>query len=243
MNERKVLQLYTDLGDKIKRLSREDKGALLEAMFAWANDEPLPDDMPLSAMIAWDFVQPMLEAADAKYQEISVKRREAVNKRWENAKEDTSTIQNNTNEYKRIQAATNGCNKEKEKDKDIKEKGFTNVNQKKKSARPTLEEVQEYANEKGYVLDISHFYDYYESNGWRVGRNPMKDWRAALRNWLKNDFDRGKAKTKQDEFEAFMAAEVAKEKAENDARAIQSHSGYAENIPFLHNARDIPCVV
>lgn len=36
------------------------------------------------------------------------------------------------------------------------------------------------------VTEINKFYDYYEANGWKVGRNPMKDWQAAMRNWKRN---------------------------------------------------------
>ena len=60
-------------------------------------------------------------------------------------------------------------------------------------SKPTLEDVTEYAASKGYEIDAQHFIDYYESNGWKVGRNPMKDWKASVRNWARNDF-RGKPK-------------------------------------------------
>ena len=49
--------------------------------------------------------------------------------------------------------------------------------------KPTLEECIAYANEKGFNWDVTRFYNYYESNGWRVGRNPMKNWKAAMSNW------------------------------------------------------------
>ena len=49
--------------------------------------------------------------------------------------------------------------------------------------KPTLEECIAYANEKGYNWDVTRFYNYYESNGWRVGRNPMKNWKAAMSSW------------------------------------------------------------
>lgn len=52
---------------------------------------------------------------------------------------------------------------------------------------PTIEEVRAYAKEKGYNIDPEHFVDYYTSNGWRVGRNPMKDWRATVRTWASRD--------------------------------------------------------
>lgn len=52
---------------------------------------------------------------------------------------------------------------------------------------PTVDEVRAYAQEKGYNIDPEHFVDYYTSNGWRVGRNPMKDWRATVRTWASRD--------------------------------------------------------
>ena len=52
---------------------------------------------------------------------------------------------------------------------------------------PTVQEVKAYCNEKGYPVDPERFVDYYTSNGWMVGRNKMKDWKAAVRTWAKKD--------------------------------------------------------
>ena len=51
---------------------------------------------------------------------------------------------------------------------------------------PTVEEVQEYIKEKGYHFSAESFVAHYESNGWRVGKNPMKNWKAACRTWESN---------------------------------------------------------
>lgn len=48
---------------------------------------------------------------------------------------------------------------------------------------PTVAQVQQYCQEKGYAIDPQRFIDYYESNGWMVGKNKMKDWKAAVRSW------------------------------------------------------------
>lgn len=53
--------------------------------------------------------------------------------------------------------------------------------------KPTLEEVSEYCKSRGNSIDAGRFYDYYQSNGWMVGRRGMKDWKAAVRNWERND--------------------------------------------------------
>jgi len=51
--------------------------------------------------------------------------------------------------------------------------------------KPTLLEVQDYFEQKYYPNEAEVFYNYYESNGWKVGRNPMKNWHAAVSNWIK----------------------------------------------------------
>lgn len=48
---------------------------------------------------------------------------------------------------------------------------------------PTVGEVAAYIAEKGYPFTAEEFVSYYTANGWKVGRNPMKDWRAACRTW------------------------------------------------------------
>jgi len=52
--------------------------------------------------------------------------------------------------------------------------------------KPTLEQVTQYLTSKGFPNESERFFDYYTSNGWRVGKNPMKDWEASCRNWIKN---------------------------------------------------------
>ena len=62
---------------------------------------------------------------------------------------------------------------------------------------PTLENVKEYCQEKGYNIDAQRFIDYYKSNGWMVGKNKMKDWKATVRRWANGE----KKQTKFHNFE------------------------------------------
>lgn len=55
-------------------------------------------------------------------------------------------------------------------------------------APPTVQEVQEYCIERQNTVDPQRFIDHYEANGWMVGKTKMKDWKAAVRNWEKNQF-------------------------------------------------------
>lgn len=50
---------------------------------------------------------------------------------------------------------------------------------------PLLEDVKAYCQERGNGIDAEHFIDYYQSKGWMIGKNKMKDWRAAVRTWEK----------------------------------------------------------
>lgn len=49
--------------------------------------------------------------------------------------------------------------------------------------RPTILEISAFATSENLNIDASRFFNYYEGNGWKVGRNPMKDWKATARNW------------------------------------------------------------
>ncbi|WP_397570395.1 hypothetical protein [Schlesneria sp. T3-172] len=56
--------------------------------------------------------------------------------------------------------------------------------------KPTVAEIQDYCRQIGSEVDAQSFVDFYESNGWKVGKNPMRDWKAAFRNWSSRDRQR-----------------------------------------------------
>lgn len=62
----------------------------------------------------------------------------------------------------------------------------------KRFIKPTWEEVAKYFYEQGSQTcqdDATRFIDYYEANGWKVGKNAMKDWQATVRTWIKRKED------------------------------------------------------
>lgn len=88
-------------------------------------------------------------------------------------------------------------------DIDIKERdrgkphSHTNDNPKRKVfTPPTVEEVKQYCQERNNNVDAETFVDFYECKGWMVGKNKMKDWKAAVRTWERKDnYSRPKANT------------------------------------------------
>ena len=87
-----------------------------------------------------------------------------------------------------------------DKDKEDNRKRFT---------PPTVEEVQSYCIERKNTVDAERFVDFYSAKGWKVGNQPMMDWRAAVRTWEKRE-ERNPQKPRRKSF-AEIAAEMDKE--------------------------------
>lgn len=97
---------------------------------------------------------------------------------------DCNSVETESNTEKDIEK-----DKELDKELDIKET-TTNVVVKKKRqkfVKPTKQQVDDYCRELKVTFDAEKFIDYYESKGWYVGKSPMKDWKATVRNWLRQD--------------------------------------------------------
>lgn len=62
-----------------------------------------------------------------------------------------------------------------------------NNNDKQVCVTPTLEEIKNYCQERKNNVDPERFFDHYESIGWLVGKNPMRDWKAAIRKWERDE--------------------------------------------------------
>ena len=54
---------------------------------------------------------------------------------------------------------------------------------------PTMQEVRDYCRQRQNLVDPAKWHDHYSSNGWKVGKNPMKDWQAAVRTWERSEFN------------------------------------------------------
>lgn len=93
------------------------------------------------------------------------------------------------------------CPIEIDKEQENREREESNIEpqmryKRKPFTKPTLEEVKQYCAERDNGVDAQRWFDYYSSNGWKVGKNPMKDWKAAVRTWERsNDNGKGKSNT------------------------------------------------
>lgn len=76
-----------------------------------------------------------------------------------------------------------------DKDIDIDKENIRGA-KRKRFTPPSLEEVRDYCQQRNNSVDPQRFIDHYESNGWKVGRNKMKDWKAAVRTWERSGYDK-----------------------------------------------------
>lgn len=65
-------------------------------------------------------------------------------------------------------------------------------NKESRFIKPTLEDVIAYCEEKRNGVDPEKWYNYYESNGWKVGKNSMKNWKACVNTWSRTSFNKNK---------------------------------------------------
>ena len=101
-------------------------------------------------------------------------------------KKEQEALQCNTDATPMQQIETK-CNTEIEIEKELEidiEKEKKGENKSRSSFKPpTLEEVKEYCLERNNGIDAQRFIDFYSSKGWMIGKNKMKDWKAAVRTW------------------------------------------------------------
>ena len=90
--------------------------------------------------------------------------------------------------------------KDIEIEKEIHSSAKSTTTKRKRFKKPTLSQITQYCLERNNNVNAEQFYDYYESNGWKVGKNAMKDWKACVRTWERNGYDKPikKKNNKQD---------------------------------------------
>lgn len=80
----------------------------------------------------------------------------------------------------------------------IREDNIKESNRGKKFTPPSLSEISDYCKERNNDVSPQRFKDFYESKGWYVGKNKMKDWKAAIRTWEQREIKQPNKKSKLD---------------------------------------------
>lgn len=116
---------------------------------------------------------------DSFYSNSVLKRLNIINEKRDKARKSAEIRWTNANAL-RTQSDGNAVKERKEKKS---KENIDVINPLKKFSKPTIQEVQTYMTELKMPDLADRFISYYDSNGWKVGKNPMKDWKAAIRTW------------------------------------------------------------
>lgn len=124
-------------------------------------------------------VKPQIDKNNMRYKNsLSGGRKPNVNQIETKQKPNVNQIETNQKPNDKVNDKVNDNVVKESTLKGVKEKRF---------APPTPENVSEYCREKGIVnVDAERFVDFYSAKGWMVGKNRMKDWKAAVRNWARS---------------------------------------------------------
>lgn len=103
---------------------------------------------------------------------------------------DRTNVQTNLREISEKSPPEIELEKEKEIkiEKEIDSSAKSTTTKRKRFEKPTLSEIKQYCTERNNNVNAEQFFDYYESNGWKVGKNSMKDWKAAVRTWERSEY-------------------------------------------------------
>ena len=191
---RSHLKIYLSFEDDTECLSDAERGRLLLAMVRYAKDGTEPS-LSGNERFLWPVVRGQIDRdIDVYESKVSAGRAgglaKAENSKSQQNLAEVSKSQQNLAEVSKSQQnlaevstiKIKDKDKEEDKDKD-QDKGVSGA----RFAPPTPEDVAAFCRERGNSVDPVKFCAFYQSKGWKVGKNPMKDWRAAVITWERDD--------------------------------------------------------
>ena len=186
----KYLKIFTDFLDVVEPLDDEECGRLFKAMLGYSLDgrEPqLTGNERFLWVVARQHMDREAEVYEKKVKHLKRGNVPVTEKKGSVSEQDKDKEKDN--------------DKDKDKDKYIYMGGKPPEAPAPKAhiyiQPPSLEEIRSYCQERGNQVDPEYFYHYYQSNGWRVGKNPMRDWKAAVCAWETNGMAQKMAPAKE----------------------------------------------
>lgn len=254
MEERICFLVYKDWEDAFSELDDKTFRELMTSIFRYGfrREESVLSPM---ARLAMRLVKPVMERDWQKFDSIKERnkknsvnagRKKKSEEESENPKNPVDKLDFQKNPMDKLDSIYNNKQEYNKQEEIIEEK---NINTKKESRfiPPTIEEVAEYAAEKGYIyVDAEKFCNFYDSKGWFVGKNKMKKWRSAVSNWNKTEKERiqrygttnngianaGSRPTHAELFNEAAERLLREMPLENDGRDEKRSGAVQESLPF-----------
>ena len=160
---------YRSFYDALKNIPCDERLKVYDAIMEYGMYDIEPE-LTGVALAIFLLAKPQIDANNKRYKNgCTAKQKQTVSKIEANCKQDISEAEANGKQYRSEAEA-----KEKEKVNTI-------------FKPPTVEDVRSYCVERGNSVDPQSFVDFYESKGWMIGKNKMKDWKAAVRTWERSE--------------------------------------------------------
>ena len=221
--------MYVDWNDMIEELDDQSRGQLLLAIMRYQSGAELPE-MDIGAKVAFAQIRNQFRKDEEKYSRTVANRsaagklggRPKANASAEKQKKQMLFEESNTKQTEAKKADNDNVN-----DNVLKENTLKGVKE-KRFAPPTPENVRGYCREMGYAnVDAERFVDFYAAKDWMIGKNRMKDWKAAVRNWARQDHSSAAGKQKKNAFLNFddRGTDYDAMVAEEARRMIQDSGG------------------
>ena len=177
--DKKSFVLYCDIIHTIEQLTDEQAGHLFKHVLQYVNDLN-PETDNVITKIAFEPIKQQLKRDLVRYEKIRERNSLSARMRWD------------ANACERIPNDAKNADNDNDNDNDINIVLDEKPKKPKRFIKPVVDDVRKYMSELNMADLSQRFVDYYESNGWRVGRNAMKDWKAAVRTWKQQNNEKTK---------------------------------------------------
>ena len=175
--DKKSFVLYCDIIHTIEQLTDEQAGHLFKHVLYYVNDLN-PDTDNVITKIAFEPIKQQLKRDLVRYEKIRERNSLSARMRWD------------ANACERLPNHAKNADNDNDNDNDINIVLEQKAKKPKRFTKPPVDDVRQYMAELNMNDMSQRFVDYYESNGWKVGKNPMKDWKAAVRTWKQQNNDK-----------------------------------------------------
>lgn len=169
----------------IEPLNDAERGRLFTALLIYSSTGEVPD-LRGNERFVFPQMKWQIDRDKGSYNDFCARQAENGKKGGRPKKPLVNSETQKTQAFFEKPKKANNKDKDKDKDKDI---SFppNGVKENAHAHRPTVEEVAAYCRERGNSVDAERFVDFYASKGWKVGNQPMKDWKACVRTWERRE--------------------------------------------------------
>lgn len=168
---RDSIVFYRSFYEAIKEIPLEEQGVVYNAIYGYALDGIEPELSGIAKAI-FLLVKPQIDANNNRYENGKKGGKPKANQSETKTEPKPNQDETETEPNENVNVNVN----ENDLKENTKRKVFT---------KPTVEEVKAYCVERKNNVNPDKFIDFYESKGWLIGKNPMKDWKACVRTWEK----------------------------------------------------------